>query len=157
LPPDPNSLVDPNDLVDPDAPLPGPLLDPRGLAAVAGGGFLGTLARYGVDKGWAARPGGFPLATFAINVTGALAIAVLLVVILERRQVNRYLRPFLATGILGGWTTMSTLTVDTSTLARHGHLIVAAAYLGATLVASLAGATAGATLARRWGGKVPAK
>jgi len=140
----------PSTLVDPDAAPPGRSSDPRALAAVAAGGFGGTLARYTLDNEWKARPGHFPLATFTINLSGALAIAVLLVIILERRPANRYLRPFLATGILGGWTTMSTLAVDASTLARHGHPGVALFYIGATLLGSLVVASGGAGVARRW-------
>jgi len=139
-----------SNLVDPDAAPPLHPTDPRGVAAVAGGGFLGTIARYGVDQGWTARPHHFPLATFAINVSGSLVLAMLLVIILERPRVPRYLRPLLGTGVLGGWTTMSTFAVDTSTLGRHGHLVVAACYVAATLAASLLAAAIGARVALRW-------
>jgi CrcB protein len=139
-----------SDLVDPDSSSGAPSIDLGGLVAVASGGFLGTLARYGVDRAWTSRPGRFPLATFSINVSGALAIAVVLVVIVERRSSGPRVRPFLATGVLGGWTTMSTLAVDSSTLARHGHLAVAAGYVGATLAASLVAVSLGARVARGW-------
>jgi len=70
------------------------------LAAVMVGGALGAVARWAIEL--AIPPaGGFPLATFLINVTGAFALGVVGVVLLERLAPTRYLRPLLGIGFLG--------------------------------------------------------
>lgn len=130
--------------VDPDlaelgsggAAFPGPALDL--VVAVAAGGFLGALARYGVGEAWPAPVGGFPWATFAINSSGALVLGALLVVLLERFPGARRARAFACTGFLGSWTTMSALAVDAAVLGRDDHLGVASAYVIATLVVGVA-------------------
>jgi len=121
---------------------------PGTLAVIGAGGFIGTLARYRVGLAWPAATGHFPAATFTINTSGAFAIGVLLVVIVERSGASRYLRPFVIVGVLGGWTTMSTLAVEAVTLADAGRWPVAAAYLGASLIAGIGAVVAGMMLAR---------
>ncbi|MGH9060202.1 MAG: fluoride efflux transporter FluC [Acidimicrobiales bacterium] len=125
-----------------------PRLRPSLLAAVALGGFLGTLSRYQVGLAWTTPAGHVPWATLVINVSGAALIGVLGVVILERFPMIRHLRPFGLTGLLGGWTTMSTLAVDTVVLGQHHHWAAAAVYVSVTLVASLAAVFVGARLTR---------
>jgi CrcB protein len=118
------------------------------LAAIGAGGFIGTLARYQVGLAWPTPTGRFPAATFTINTTGAFAIGALVVVILDRFPASRYLRPFVVVGGLGGWTTMSTLAVEAVTLADGGRWPIAAAYLGASLIAGIVAVVAGMALAR---------
>lgn len=113
---------------------------PRILGVVALGGVIGSLARYGLAEAFPHSPGGFPWATFATNVLGCFAIGVLLVRITPRS--HPLLRPFLGTGILGGFTTFSTFAVDTERL-LHVHLLVAVAYYFGTVVAALLAALIG--------------
>jgi CrcB protein len=120
----------------------------RAVAAVAAGGALGALARYGAGLALPHAPGTFPLATFLVNIVGCLLIGVLLVTITELRQVHPLVRPFLATGVLGGFTTFSTYAVDTQELLRTGHLATAVAYLAGTLVAAVAATWVGMGLTR---------
>jgi len=124
------------------------------LLAILAGGLLGTVGRYGVGLVWPAAVGGFPSATFVINTSGAFALGLLLSVILGRAGHPRHLRAFVGTGLFGGWTTYSTLAVESTTLVKGGHVAVAAAYLGATLVAGLAAAVAGIALGRLGGAPV---
>lgn len=156
----PDHADTPAPVVDPDMPMrpPGPPIDRTGVLAVAAGGFLGTLGRFKVDDIWTSPPHGFPLATFTINLTGAVVIGVVLVLLTEwpGRRPNRHLRPFLATGILGGWTTMSTLAVDTSTLLRHGHPAIGIAYVLGALAASLVGVVVAREVTRAALRRVPA-
>jgi fluoride exporter len=112
---------------------------------------LGSAARYGVASALPVAAGTFPLPTFVVNVSGAALIAVVLVVMTEHRPVLARYRPFVATGVLGGWTTMSSLAADLALLVRGGHALLAAAYLAATVVGSAAAAVGGAALARRSG------
>ena len=120
----------------------------RVLAAVGAGGAIGAVARYGVAVALPAAPGSFPLATFVINVTGSVALGVIVTLIIERWPPNEYLRPFVATGVLGAYTTWSTFMVDADNLFRGGHPAVAIGYLAASLAAGLGGAYGGILLAR---------
>ncbi|MFC5948591.1 fluoride efflux transporter CrcB [Pseudonocardia lutea] len=122
----------------------------RATAAVALGGAVGALARWAVGLGLPTTPGAFPLGTFLVNVVGCAAIGVLLVAITELRQAHPLLRPFLATGILGGFTTFSTFSVDAQHLLLGGHLGLAFTYLAGTLVAAVAATWLGAAATRRF-------
>jgi len=100
------------------------------LSVVSVGGALGALARYGLAVAWQHRPGAFPWATFLVNVSGCLLIGVLMVLITEVWAAHRLLRPFLGTGVLGGYTTFSTYTVDVQQLVAAA---LAAVYVGIAL------------------------
>ena len=116
----------------------------RALAMVALGGLLGASARYGVGLLLPHTAGTFPLGTLLINVVGGFLIGVLIDAVAERPL----LRPFAITGILGGFTTFSTYTVDTEQLLAAGRLATAGAYLVGTLVGALAATWLGLALAR---------
>jgi CrcB protein len=113
-------------------------------SAVAAGGALGAAARYGVAGLWPTPPDGFPWATLAVNVTGCLAIGLLLGVDRDPR-----VRAFLGTGVLGGFTTFSTYAVESSGLWEADHPWTAVAYVLVTLVAALIAAWFGALIVRR--------
>jgi fluoride exporter len=132
-----------------------PALEPfRGqgpaTVAVALGGALGALSRWGVGLGLPTAPGAFPLGTFLINIVGCAAIGALLVALTELRRPHPLLRPFLATGVLGGFTTFSTFSVEGQHLLLAGHVGLAAAYLAGTLVAAVAATWLGESLMRRF-------
>ena len=118
------------------------------LAAIAAGGFLGTLGRYELGLAWEPRPGGVPWATFSINTSGAFLLGLVLTLVLERLGPTRYVRPFFCVGVLGAWTTMSTFAVESDLLLRAGHVVTALGYTGATLVTGLLAAWLGVVLAR---------
>lgn len=107
------------------------------VAVVALGGAIGATARYAASLWWPAQPGGFPWATFWINVVGCAMIGVLMVIITEVRPAHRLVRPFVGTGVLGGFTTFSTYAVDIQHLVDSGHPGTGLAYLAATLIAAL--------------------
>jgi CrcB protein len=144
--PDVDPDLDPD--VDPDL-VPGRRPRPRVLVAVAVGGALGAAARYGVSQLLPPTAGRFPWATFWTNVSGAFALGFVLVVLIERYPPSTYVRPFVATGFLGGYTTFSTFAVDADLLVKDGHALTAAAYVAASVVVGLAAVTAGIRLARR--------
>ena len=98
----------------------------RRRLAVAVGGALGALARWGIGLAWPAPHGGFPASTLLINVVGCLLMGVLVVHVVEVREAHPLVRPFLGVGVLGGFTTFSTFAVDTEQLLVGGHLGVAA-------------------------------
>jgi len=117
------------------------------VAAVSLGGGLGALARYGLAVLLPAGHGAFPVATFLTNVSGCLAIGVLMVLVTERKP-HRLVRPFLGVGVLGGFTTFSAYAVETDALLRAGRAGTALGYVGATLVAALLAVLAAALATR---------
>jgi CrcB protein len=118
------------------------------LLAIAAGGALGSLARYGVGElvTWPGR--GFPWATFMENVSGSLALGGLMVLLLEVWPPHRHLRPFLGVGLLGGYTTFSTYMLETRELLAGGQPAVAMTYLAGSLIAGLAAVWLGILAAR---------
>lgn len=119
------------------------------VALVIGlGGGVGSSIRYAIEHTWPAPPGGFPWATFLINVTGCFLLGVLMVFIIDVWRPHRYVRPFLAVGVLGGYTTFSTFAVEARNLAGGGEWLLANAYAVDSLLAGLAAVWLGVILAR---------
>lgn len=121
---------------------------PRVLGAIALGGALGAPARYGVAQLIHGSPETFPWATFWTNISGSFALGLFLALVLERFPPSRYLRPFVATGFLGAYTTYSTFAVETVLLAKDGHPGLALTYSAASLVGGFVMAWAGIWAAR---------
>lgn len=121
---------------------------PAVLAVVAAGGALGAAARFEVVDLSAVPSGHFPWATLAINATGSFVLGLLAVVVATRLPSDRYLRPFVATGLLGGYTTYSTFAVEADLLLKDGHGALAAAYVAASLSTCVLAAAAGMLAAR---------
>ncbi|MFI6452703.1 CrcB family protein [Streptosporangium amethystogenes] len=119
------------------------------LAVIAAGGAIGTGARYGAALLWPTAAGSFPWTTFCVNVAGCLLIGVLLVVLTEVWTAPAWVRPFLATGVLGGFTTFSTYCLDIGRLVSGGRTGPALGYLAATILAALAAVVTGAWATRR--------
>jgi CrcB protein len=119
------------------------------VLAISGGGVGGALARYSVGILLPHRADGFPWATFWVNVSGCLLMGVLMVAITEIWSPHRLLRPFLGTGLLGGFTTFSTYTSDGRLLLADGHPVQGLLYVACTVVAALSAVYVGLTLARR--------
>jgi fluoride exporter len=118
------------------------------LLAVSAGGAVGAVARFAIATAWPSVPNGFPWATFVINVTGCLLIGVLMVAITDVWPRHRLLRPFLGTGVLGGYTTFSTYVVDAQRLLDQRAAATALLYLVTTLVSAVLAVYAGTGLAR---------
>jgi len=127
--------------------------DPVVLVSIAVGGFIGTTARYEVGRAFPVPLGGFPWATFAINTSGAFLLGLLITLFLERWRVDRWVRPFMCTGLLGAWTTMSTFALESDVLAKDGHGVVAVAYPLTTLFAGLAATAFGIAVGRPRGAR----
>lgn len=113
----------------------------RTLTVIAAGGVLGALARHGLTIAWPHSEGGFPWATWLINVSGCLMIGIVSVLVPAPRR----LRLFLAPGFLGGYTTFSTAMTDVVV----SPTVIGFAYLVATVTGALLAVWAGASLARR--------
>jgi CrcB protein len=126
----------------------GPDVDRQVLGAISAGGVIGALARYGLATAWPHAPGHFPWATFVTNVSGCFLIGILMVLVTEVFTAHRLARPFLGVGVLGGYTTFSTYTVDIQQLVAAGAARTGLLYLAGTLVAALVAVLAGLTLTR---------
>jgi CrcB protein len=109
--------------------------DPAVLAAVSLGGVLGAEA----------------VSTWLVNTSGCLLIGVLMTVVTELSAPHRLVRPFLGVGVLGGYTTFSTATVEVQQLTLHGRPALALGYLVGTVVAALVAVTAGTVGTRALG------
>ncbi len=125
------------------------------VVAIAAGGALGTLARYGTDRALVVGPASFPWATFSVNVTGSFLLGLIVTLVVERWPPTRFVRPFAAIGFCGGFTTFSTLAVETTQRAQHGRVGLAIGYLAASLVAGTVAALGGVMLARGRRGALP--
>lgn len=112
------------------------------VVLVALGGVLGALGRYALAL--ALPSGDWPWATLTVNLVGSLAIGLLV-----PRLPDGSWRPFLVTGVLGGFTTFSALAIETTSLIDGGRAPLALAYVLVTVVGGLALAGAGARLAGR--------
>jgi CrcB protein len=121
---------------------------PDVLAAIAAGGMVGATARFKLGEALPTQPGHFPWATFWTNLSGSFLLGFLLILLLERFSPTRYLRPFLATGILGAYTTMSTFAVETALLIKDGHAATGLLYGLGSVAAGLILAYAGIVAAR---------
>ena len=108
---------------------------------VGAGGALGAMARYGVSVGLARLlSSSFPIATLAVNIAGSLLMGVLVGLL------ARFLpgwqdeaRLFIAVGMLGGFTTFSSFSLDTIVLIERGALVQAMLYVVLSVVVCLAG------------------
>jgi len=122
----------------------------RVVVAVALGGALGASARYALSERFPAATRSFPWATFCINVSGSFVLGLVLTFVLERWPPTRYVRPFVAIGVLGAYTTFSTFSVETDLLIRNGHAMVGLVYVLASLVAGGASVYLGIVAGRLW-------
>lgn len=115
------------------------------------GGFLGTGARYGLD-GWVAHRVGetFPWGTLTVNVIGSFAIGVLYFLCGPESPaiVSATTRQFLLTGILGGFTTFSSFSIQTLNLFKDGEIAAVLGNVIGSVVLGLVAAFAGDAAAR---------
>ncbi len=130
---------------------PGPRSGPRRLLLIFAGGAVGAVLRYLITLP-TSPPYGPMLATFAINVTGAFALGLLVELLLRRvpdddRRLT--LQLLLRTGLLGGFTTYSALGLYGAELLRAGELGFGVGYAAATLVIGAAATCLGGWLGVR--------
>jgi fluoride exporter len=114
------------------------------ILAVALGGSAGSVARYLVGIA-AGRLFGmsFPWGTLIINVVGSFALGALAEAFALRWDASPAVRVFLTVGICGGFTTFSTFSLDTVYLMNRGEMVLAAAYVVASVILSIGGLFAG--------------
>jgi fluoride exporter len=116
--------------------------------AVALGGAAGALARWAVDGWIGRRPPGFPWATFAVNVSGAFLVGVLVAFFDQRVHLAPWLRTGLTLGFVGAYTTFSTWILETARLIDAGIPWLAVANLTASVAAGFAALLLGFSVGR---------
>ncbi|NLJ52579.1 MAG: CrcB family protein [Intrasporangiaceae bacterium] len=120
---------------------------PLPIGAVFVGGMAGTALRALIDRAAPAAAGEWPWATFAVNITGAFLLGMLLETLARREARDGSGGParlLLGTGLLGGYTTYSTFAVEI----LHLGLLTALLYATLTVVGGLAAAGLGFRIAR---------
>lgn len=118
------------------------------LLLVAGGGALGSAARYAVGNWVQSGFGtGFPWGTLFVNVSGSFLIGAVLG-LFEHSGLSNEARLFFAVGVLGGYTTFSTFSHDTLRLLATGSFAPALLNSAGQLLAGLAAVYAGMLLSR---------
>ena len=108
--------------------------DLRRLAAIYAGGMLGALARVGMSEATPHGAGGWPWATFAVNMVGALLLGYFVARLRDHPE-DGLAHPFLTTGICGTLTTFSTLQLELFEMVDAGYFGLAASYVGVSLAA----------------------
>jgi CrcB protein len=110
----------------------------RTIVGIALAGSVGALARYGLE-GFVSRrsPGAFPWGTFVVNVTGSFLLGLVFTVMSEHLTLAPWVRSTLTVGLLGAYTTFSTLSFESYRLLEDGAYGLAAANMLGSLAAGL--------------------
>ena len=118
------------------------------VLAVGVGGGLGALARYYI-AGWV-QPAGvaFNWGIFVVNITGGLLMGMIVEAGALKLNLSPELRTFLTVGILGGYTTFSTFSLDSVLLLQRGEYGQAAFYVIGSVVLSILALVAGLWIVR---------
>ena len=117
------------------------------IASIALGGAAGSVFRYLLSR-WIGQPDGLPFGILLINLSGTLALGLVATLFLERIGVSDNLRLAITVGLLGGFTTFSTVWLDTLHLLNGGRWFWALANLVVSATGGLAAAWLGQQLAR---------
>lgn len=122
----------------------------QGFIIVFLGGGLGAAARHGVNL-FAAHHAGtrYPLGTFVVNVVGSLLIGIITEWFALRSHLPPHLRLFLVTGILGGFTTFSTFSLEVGLLHARGETLAASLYAVGSVVCAVGAMFAGIQIVRQ--------
>ena len=113
------------------------------------GGGIGASLRHGFNIAFARLLGtAFPYATLFENVSGSIVMGILVAIFAFRSGIPHHWQLFLTTGILGGYTTFSTFSLDVALLYERGQTGLAALYVLLSVVLSIGGLFGGLALVR---------
>ena len=120
-----------------------------GMALAVGvGGGIGALARYFIASWIQAAGSSFPWGIFVVNITGGLLMGMIVEASALKLNLSPELRSFLTVGILGGYTTFSTFSLDSVLLLQKGEYAQAACYVIGSVVLSILALVAGLWIVR---------
>src|SRR5262245_9845426 len=113
------------------------------------GAGIGGMLRHGVNMIALRLPGAdYSLGTMAINIVGSFVMGLVVGIFLVKADLPFGLRLFLATGVLGGFTTFSAFSLDAVSIYQRGEPVLAGLYVVGSVVLSIAGLWAGLSLVR---------
>ena len=119
------------------------------IALVAVGGAVGSVARYLMASSIQSSTGwSFPIGTVLVNILGCFLIGILYVLLVARPDPRQDLRALLMVGVMGGFTTFSSFSLETVTMAMNGNYTGATLNVVLSVAACLAGTVLGISLAR---------
>ena len=118
----------------------------KNLLLVSAGGMLGSALRYVFYV--LMKPSVFPYATLTVNIAGSFIIGLIAGLSLRDPGIGNNWRLFLATGICGGFTTFSALSLESIQLIQEHRYGMAAGYIGISIVLGLAATFAGILISR---------
>jgi CrcB protein len=120
------------------------------MIAVGVAGFFGAIARYSVEGFVSSRTtASFPWGTFVVNISGSFVLGIVFAVLIEGRViVSPQLRTALTVGLIGAYTTFSTLTLETFRLMDEGSYVLAAANALGSLAVGLVALYTGIVIGR---------
>jgi CrcB protein len=121
---------------------------PWNTIGLALAGALGVLARHGVQR-LVPRAGPMPWGTFAVNVSGAFVLGLLLTMAVRRDSVPMWIQEVLFVGFLGGYTTFSALSAETFLMIESRHVALGLAYAFGSLASGVVAVGAGTLLGRQ--------
>lgn len=113
------------------------------------GGAIGSVGRWLTGRGMTALFGpSFPFGTLAVNLVGGFLMGLLVAILARSTAPTDSLRLFLATGVLGGFTTFSAFSLDTVTMLERGDLTTALGYVLLSVIGAVLALFAGLSLVR---------
>ena len=118
------------------------------ITAVALGGSIGSVARYFMSTIQSPAWTGFPYAIFIVNVSGGFLMGVVTELMALKLNLSLEMRAFLTTGILGGYTTFSTFSLESAVLIQRGAYVTATSYVVGSAVVSIVALFAGLWIVR---------
>jgi fluoride exporter len=120
-----------------------------GFLIVFAGGGVGAALRHGFNLAFARLIGtAFPYATLFENVSGSIVMGLLIAFFAFKSGIPQHWQLFLTTGILGGYTTFSTFSLDAALLYERGEIGPAALYILLSVLLSIGGLFGGLMLVR---------
>jgi CrcB protein len=115
------------------------------------GGGVGAAIRHGVNIAVLRMLGpNFPYATVFINITGSIIMGMTAAYFAFKGDASQHWRLFFTTGVLGGYTTFSTFSLDAALLYERDQFMLAATYVLASVILSLIGLFAGLATVRHF-------
>jgi len=119
------------------------------ILLVMAGGAIGSALRYQLGRLCTRAFGmGWPWGTLAANVIGGLVMGLFVGWLAARAQGGEQLRLFWAVGVLGGFTTFSSFSLETWLMIERGELLSAMTYVAASVIVAIAALAAGLMIMR---------
>ena len=122
------------------------------IISIALGGAVGAVARHFLSARIMSLLGSnFPYGTLVVNVLGSFIMGLLIMALATRLNISQEWRGFIVVGVLGGFTTFSTFSLEAALLIERGTFLQAALYVGSSVIVSI-----GALFVGLWLGRIMA-